>query len=277
MLLRLPTPCSALALGLVLAGPARAQQAPPTLRQEVQALKADQQRILAELAEIKALLRERAAAPPPAAGPTPAALQSINVHGEPFRGASGARVAIMEYSDFDCSFCARYATQIYPKLDADYIRTGRVKYFFRDLPLPVHPDAPFKARLARCAAEQGKFWEVHDRLFADQRGLDAPGIGQLSRDLGLDAGALQACADSGKYAEGIRLSARSAERLGIMGTPAFVVGTLGSDGQVLTVAKVLVGAPTYEGFRELLDGLLGASPAQAKVAPAKAGSGSTCD
>lgn len=277
MPLRLRPACSALMLGLVLAGTARAQQAPPSLQQEVQALKADQQRILAELAEIKALLRERAAAPPPAAGPTPTALQSINVHGEPFRGAAGARVAILEYSDFDCSFCARYATRIYPKLDADYIQTGKVKYFFRDLPLPVHPDAPFKARIARCAAEQGKFWEVHDRLFADQRGLDAAGIAQLSRDLGLDSGALQACVDSGRYADGIRLSARSAERLGIVGTPAFVVGTLSPDGQVLTAAKVLVGAPTYEGFRELLDGLLGAVPAQAKAAAAKPGSGSTCD
>lgn len=277
MLLRLPAPCSALILGLAMAAPARAQQARPTLRQEVETLKADQQRILAELAEIKALLRERAAAPPPAAGPTPAALQSINVHGEPFRGAAGARVAILEYSDFDCSFCARYATQIYPKLDADYVQTGKVKYFFRDLPLPVHPDAPFKARIARCAAEQGKFWEVHDRLFADQRGLDAAGMAQLSHDLDLNAGALQACVASGRYADGIRLSARSAERLGIMGTPAFVVGTLSPDGQVLTAAKVLVGAPTYEGFRELLDGLLGASPAQAKAMPAKAGSGSTCD
>lgn len=270
MLLRLPTTCSALILGLLLPAPVRAQQAPPTLRQEVQALKADQQRILAELAEIKTLLRERAAPAPPAVGPTTPALQSINVHGEPFRGAPGARVAILEYSDFDCSFCARYATQIYPKLDADYVQTGKVKYFFRDLPLPGHPDAPFKARIARCAAEQGKFWEAHDRLFADQRGLDAAGIVQLSRGLGLDAGALQACVDAGKYADAIRLSARSAERLGIVGTPAFVVGTLSPDGQVLTVVKVLVGAPTYEGFRELLDGLLAGSPAQA-------GSGSTCD
>lgn len=264
-------------LGLLLAVGARAQAPAPdpaALQREIEGLKADQRQILAELAEIRALLGKGTHPAPSPEGPTPGALVSINVHGEPFRGYAAARVAILEYSDFDCSFCARYVAQVYPRLDADYVRTGKVKYFFRDLPLAMHPDAPFKARLARCAGEQGKFWEAHDRLFADQRGLDAAGIAQLARGLGLDGGSLQACLDSGRYADSLKLSARGAERLGIQGTPAFVVGTLSPDGQVLTVAKVLVGAPTYEGFKELLDGLLAGAATTAAASPAR---GAACD
>src|SRR5260221_459521 len=88
--------------------------------------------------------------------------RSAPVHGEPFRSDAHARVAIIEYSDFECPLCRQFARDVYPLIDAAYIHSGKVKYFFRDLPLPMHPHALPAARAARCAGEQGKFWEMHD-------------------------------------------------------------------------------------------------------------------
>ena len=72
------------------------------------------------------------------------------------------------YSDFDCSFCAKYVHEVYPLIAENYIKTGKIKYFFRDLPAPRDTNAFLKAQAARCAGEQGKFWEMHDWLFANQ-------------------------------------------------------------------------------------------------------------
>src|SRR5947207_10826999 len=97
---------------------------------------------------IRALLRERQNRIEPG---TPSAMPSIiplNVHGEPFKGDAHAKVAIVEYSDFDCSFCATYAHDIFPLIDDDYIKPGKVKYFFRDLPAREHTNALFKAQAA---------------------------------------------------------------------------------------------------------------------------------
>jgi len=263
--------------------PSRAQQAgsgrqapAPSLQQQVDDLKAGQRQILEELGVIKALLKERNAEGSPSV-PKAGARLSVNVFGEPFKGAAGARVAILEYSDFDCPFCAKYSTGIFHRIDAEYIQTGKVKYFFRDLPLPVHPHAQFKAQVARCAGEQGKFWEAHDRLFADQRPLDEASLAQFIKGLGLDAASFNASLASGKYAESIRLSVASAERMQINGAPAFLFGTLGANGQVLGVTRVMLGAESYDAFKAILDELLGASGPVAAAAPAARTAGtSTC-
>ena len=127
----------------------------------------------------------------------PGALRSA-VAGEGFNGDSRARVAILEYSDFECPYCRRYATEVYPRLEEDYITKGKVKYFFRDLPLPDHADAMEKARYARCAGEQGAFWEMHDWLFLNPRSLDGKTLAQAMGELKLDGGRFQVCMDSRK-------------------------------------------------------------------------------
>lgn len=276
--------CLALFLGFAAAvSPSHAQQAgsgrkvsSPSLQQQVDALREGQRQILEELGAIKTLLKDRAAEGKPAL-PEAGARLSVNVGGEPFKGVAEARVAILEYSDFDCPFCARYSNQIFPRIDADYVRTGKVKYFFRDLPLPVHPHAQFKAQVARCAGEQGKFWEAHDRLFADQRPLDEASLALLVKGLGLDAAAFNASLASGKYAENIRLSVASAERMQIKGAPAFLFGTLSADGRVISVTKVMLGAESYDAFKAILDELLGAASLAATTASsAQASDTSTC-
>src|SRR4029077_5875828 len=118
-----------------------AQPAAPSIQQQIDDLKQGQQRVLDELPEIKTLRRQKPGRVDDAAKPTIPGPISLNVHGELYRGESRARVAIMEYSDFDCSFCARYVHEVYPQIDKEYIQAGKIKYFFRDLPEPAQTNA----------------------------------------------------------------------------------------------------------------------------------------
>jgi protein-disulfide isomerase len=256
----LPFTGSVLALALAATGLA-AQPAPqtrpkPSLQAQIDSLKQGQERMQKDLEELKALFKERSArVDAPLAARPPEAL-TLNVFGEPFRGFASARVAILEFSDFDCSYCATYAREIYPLLDHAYIQAGKVKYFFRDLPGPEHPDALFKARVARCAGEQERFWEAHDQLFKDRHPFDGPGLTAFSSALGLDQASFNICIRSDRYLEAIRRSAEGASRMRINGTPAFLIGTLSEDGSVLKAAKVFMGAESYQAFRTVLDELL---------------------
>lgn len=228
-----------------------AQSPPPPVQQQLDELKAGQQRLFRELDEIKALLQERSVR----TNFTGPSVTSANVHGEPFLGTNTAKVAIIEYSDFDCSFCGRYARDVFPRLDEEYIGTGKVRYFFRDLPEPDETNAWFKARAARCAGDQGKFWQMHELLFSAQA-AKGPEVVSLGSTLGLDLDAFNACLATKKYLENIRRSEAGARRMGLYGTPSFLVGLLTDDGDFVRVKQVLVGAQTYDKFKSLLDGLV---------------------
>lgn len=237
-----------------------------SLQAQIMALREGQEKLQKDMEELKALLVERSARMESPAIPKPLDLITVNVTGEPFKGSPLAGVAILEYSDFDCSYCATFATQIFPLLDHAYIKAGKVKYFFRDMPGPDHLNAMFKARVARCAGDQEHFWEAHDLLFKDQRPFDAPGLAQFAKTLGLDETQFNACISSDKYLDEIQRSAMSAKRMRITGTPAFVIGTLSEDGTVMSATKVVMGGESYEVFRKILDDLI-----KPKAAVAKAG------
>lgn len=226
------------------------------LQKQIDQLREGQQQMRKDLQEIKALLAAREGRSEVAAKPTAPKVISLNMHGESFRGDSAARVAIMEYSDFDCSFCARYAHDIYPKIAKDYIQTGKIKYFFRDLPGIGETNALLKARAARCAGEQGKFWEMHDRLFAAQSDPASQNMEALAQALELDREKFSACLTSGRYSENIHLSVAGARRAGIYGTPAFLIGTVSEDGDFVVATKVLVGGESFETIKSALDEIL---------------------
>ena len=228
-----------------------------TLQQQVDELKAGQQQILKELQEIRKILQSFQ----DAAGPQAPQEISLPVGGEPFKGSPAARVAIIEYSDYQCPFCGEYARDIFPRLDSDYIKAGKVRYYFRDLPLPSHPQAPAAAQAARCAGEQGKFWEMHESLFANQAALAPPDLTKRAQALGLDEAKFSECVAAGRYRDNIRRSMSGAERMGINGTPAFLVGVVEANGQIVKVSQVMLGAKDYQEFKAVLDGAL-AAPAK---------------
>jgi protein-disulfide isomerase len=231
-------------------------QAPPrSLQEQIDELKEGQQRLLKEVEEIKQLLQQRSGRSDVGVNPSAPAVSSVNVHGEPFRGEAEARVTVMEFSDFDCSFCGKYAREVYPLIDQDYVKPGKIRYFFRDLPAPGETNAFVKARAARCAGDQAKFWEMHDLLFATQ-GATAGDLPSLAQTLGLDREKFNECLATEKYAANIQRSVAMAKRMGIFGTPAFLIGTVTEDRDFLRVTKVLVGTQTYETLKPILDDLL---------------------
>ncbi len=224
------------------------QQEVSALREQVKALEAKQQQLIAQLSELKKMIQ---ANPPGAQGPS-----TLSVHGEAFYGNSSARIAMIEYADYQCPFCGKYTRETYPQIIANYVKTGKIRYYYRDLTLPMHPDAIPAARAARCAGEQGKFWEMHDSLYAHQTGLAAKDLVDRAQALGLDAFKFNQCFSSDKYSEDIRKSTSEAQSTGIDGTPTFLFGTVGSNGDVVKVAKRIVGAYPYDDFKSALDELL---------------------
>jgi protein-disulfide isomerase len=221
-----------------------------SLRKEVQNVESQQQQMLGTLNEIKQLLAANAALRP---GPQPPAPPSaLETQHEPFRGEADATVAIVEYADFECPYCGQYEHDIYPQISKDYVQTGKVKYFFRDLPIAMHSRAMGAARAAHCAGEQGKYWEMHDSLFAKQnaiRDVDMPG---RAHELGLDSAKFSECLSSDRYTDEIQKSAAEAQKLGIGGTPTFFIGNVDPNGDV-TNMKMIIGARPYDAFKSAID------------------------
>jgi protein-disulfide isomerase len=221
---------------------------------QIKAIADQQKQILSTLTEIKELLAANAPRPTPQPPAPPSALATQD---EAFRGDSGAMVAIVEYADFQCPYCGQYEHEVYPHILSDYIETGKVKYFYRDLALPMHPYAIGAARAAHCAGEQGKYWEMHDSLFARQnaiRDADMPG---RAEKLGLDNAKFSECLSSDRYTGEIKQRAMEAQKMGISGTPTFFIGTASPDGEVTNV-KMIVGAVPYDAFKAAIEDTLAA-------------------
>jgi protein-disulfide isomerase len=224
------------------------------LRTDIRALQAEQQQIITRLDELKQLLQPNSQPPAP--------VTSASVRGEAFRGDSGARVAIIEYADFECPYCGEYERKTFPQILSDYIQTGEVKYFYRDLPLQMHTRALPAARAARCAGEQGKYWEMHDSLFAKQNALSAPALLDRAQTLGLDTAKFTECQSSEKYTADIQKSVSEAEKMGIDGTPTFFLGVVEPSGDV-TIEKRLQGTAPFDVFKAEIDALLASNGQEA--------------
>lgn len=264
-----PTPIlSALLLTALVSAPMAFGQSPDdvaSIKKDVEALKTGQQAIQNDLQEIKKLLAARPAAAA-AGGPDKAMDAVINVAGEPFKGKKDAKLTLIEFSEYQCPFCGRHVRDTYPTLDKEYVQTGKVKYVFRDLPLiTIHKNAFKAAEAGHCAGDQGKFWEMHDRLFQNQKALEPAMLTAHAEAIGLDAKKFQACLDGGKYTEDIKKDMAEAAKYGITGTPTTVIGLTEPNGSTIKVLKVLRGAKALAEFKEALDSLATAKPATAVV------------
>lgn len=166
----------------------------------------------------------------------------VSVDDDPMKGDKNAPVTIVEFSDFQCPYCARFHLDTFPQIDKDYIQTGKVRFVYRDFPLPFHTNAEKAAEAAECAHEQGKFWEYHNKIFENQKSLSMESLKQWAKDLGLDVVRFNSCLDSGKMAVEIQKDAQEGASYGVSGTPAFFV-----NGQLLS------GAQPYTNFKQLID------------------------
>jgi len=144
------------------------------------------------------------------------------------RGDAKAPITIVEFSDFQCPFCQKAQATLNDLL-AKY--NGQVKLAFLDFPMhSLHPQAQIAAEAARCAEQQGKFWQYHDMLFADQTKLDEAGLAQSARSLGLDENSFQSCLKSGKFKAQIDHDVEEGTRAGVAGTPAFFIDGISLSG-----------------------------------------------
>ncbi len=220
-----------------------------------------------ELGEIKVLLAARPAQQPQRAANVPAAVPqavSLDLTNRPFRGSKDAPVTIVEITDYECPFCSRHAQQTLPQLEKEYIATGKVKYYVVDLPLEqIHRNA-FKAAVAvRCANDQGKYWEMHDRLFAAQRGTLTDWNAHAVA-IGLDTEKFTGCVEGDKYVADVRKDIALTQEVGVQGTPGFFFAT-GSDAKV-TTTSFMNGARPFPVMKEQIDALLSQPQKQKQVA-----------
>lgn len=145
------------------------------------------------------------------------------------KGSKSAPVTVYEMADFECPYCRDFAMQTFPALEKQYITTGKVRWVFINLPIPsIHPNAVPAAEFAACASREGKFWATHDMLYATQEKWEhlkdvSPYLLSQILPLGLNAGAMQKCLQSGVAANMVRDDVAGAQRSGASSTPSFYI------------------------------------------------------
>jgi protein-disulfide isomerase len=247
---------SALVIGMFSIGiaPACAQKPDDVaaMKKDIEALKAGQDQLRKDIEELKALLKpgpESAimAAPPGMTAP---------IADAPVRGAAAAQVIMLEFSDYECPFCGRFVRDTFPAIDQEYIQTGKVKHLFRAFPLEsIHKNA-FKAHeAAMCAGAQGKYWALHSQLFGNQKALGQADLSKYAQAAGLDTAAFEACLASGKMAPRVQADIEFGNKLGISGTPLFLIGKPGPNGE-MTVLKGISGAQPFSVFKKAIDDVI---------------------
>lgn len=198
---------------------------------------------------------------PPAAAPqedTGFADSSAPIGDDPVLGdRSKAKVAIVEFTDYECPFCQRHATQTYPDLVKNYVDTGKAIIVLKDFPLEsIHPNARAASNAANCArdiAGDSGYFDYHDKLFESGVGA-ASVLSGYAEELGLDAAKFGKCMEDEKFYSEIDGDLSEGSSAGVTGTPGFVVGTLSDDGTV--TGKLVPGAYPYSEFVTLLDEFL---------------------
>ena len=225
-----------------------------SLQAELKALKEEQAAILNELKEIKEILKPR----------RPELVENVNlvlsVAEDPAKGDRDAKLTLVEFSDYQCPFCARHTRGVLPQLEKDYISTNKVKYILRDYPLPLHPNAAKAAEAAHCAGEQGQYWQMHDQLFSNQQALQADQLPKYAEKIGLNLPAFQTCLDSSKYADKAKDSLTEGSNAGVQGTPTFLLGFTDAHGSKVKAVQIIRGAQPYPVFKKSIDELLVANP-----------------
>ena len=155
------------------------------------------------------------------------------------KGSTSAKVNIVAFSDFQCPFCSR-VTPTMDRIEKEYGKD--VRFFFRHNPLPFHQDAPLASQAAIAAESQGKFWQMHDKLFANQQNLKRPELEKYAQEIGLDMGKFKAYLDSNSGQKRIDADMALARQIGVQGTPNFFIN-----------GRPLYGAASFEKFKEVID------------------------
>ena len=223
-----------------------------SLRSEIRALREGQRVIQEDLKAIKDLLKTR--------NQPRKAVQDVNltlkVTDDPSKGKPEAQVTLIEFTDYQCPYCARHATSVLPQIEKNFIATGKIQYVLRDFPIAsLHPHAGKAHEAAHCAGEQGKYWEMHDQLFSHQKALELGHLAEYSERAGVsNRDAFETCMASGKYHQRTQESIAEGAEAGVRGTPSFLLGLTSEEG--VEAVKLIRGAQPYSVFLEQIELLL---------------------
>lgn len=167
------------------------------------------------------------------------------------RVGTGDRI-LLEFADFQCLYCAEYALEDLPRLKQELVDAGRLSYAYLHFPLKgIHPEAAMAGVAAECAGQQERFWEMHDRLFANQRRLSNKEFAGQARAIGLDSTQFGECMQSEEAAAAVETDFKQGLALGVKATPTFFIGTIGADGMV-ELSSRMRGQVTLEGIEAAL-------------------------
>jgi protein-disulfide isomerase len=171
----------------------------------------------------------------------------VSIAGVALHGSGNARVILLEFSDYQCPFCGRFTRDTLPAIEEAYVKTGKALIGFRHLPLEqLHAYAGAAAGAAICAGRQGRFWEMTDLLFADQKRLDEAALRARAEQLDLDVPAFETCLVDPAVARQIQGDKELAASMKITGTPALLIGNVQADGRVKFVSALLGAVPLAE-------------------------------
>ena len=188
-------------------------------------------------------------APQGQTGQAPPEKVDVKGGGLPVFGQQNAKVTMVEFSDFECPFCKSYFDQTLSQIKKDYIDTGKVKMYYRHFPLDFHPAATPSALASECANEQGKFWEYHDIVFAEQDKISGKTADTITtqlklfaQELGLNTSQFDNCLDNAKFQANVDADLNDGRTAGVSGTPTFFIN-----------GTRIVGAQPYAAFKALID------------------------
>jgi protein-disulfide isomerase len=174
----------------------------------------------------------------------------VSVGGSPSKGSKSAKVTVVEFTDYQCPFCAKYYSESYKKIVKNYVDTGKVLYVIKDFPLNFHDQAQKAAEAARCVGDQKGdtgYFRMHDKLFENQQSLSEANYKVWAKEIGVDAKKFDECLTSGKFADGVKADLAYGQQIGISGTPGFFVN-----------GKLVSGAQPYSVFEQLIEAELDA-------------------
>jgi protein-disulfide isomerase len=234
--------------------PARGQDA---ILQKLDSLEYEIRTMRGEMAQLrKAVIKlgeSRAAAASPGAVPAPGTRISLDAK-DPVLGSPAARVAIVEFSDFQCPYCERFHQDTFAQLKKAYVDTGKVQYTTRSFPLLMHPLARDAAIAAHCAGKQDAYWKMREGLFNQQSRLGPDLYRELSANLKLDDAAFTSCLKDPASAREVDADLAFGQSVGVRGTPSFFVGRI-ENGQLVD-AMSISGAKPFPVFAQAIESLL---------------------
>lgn len=207
--------------------------------------------ILEELRQIRQLLakQDERATPP---GPSRA---KLNLEGFQMLGSKDAPLTLVEFTDYQCPYCRQFHVTVYPELKKNFIDTGKIRFYSRDLPLDsLHPNAMRAAQAARCAADQGQYWKLRDLMSANPDKLDVDNLVAAAAGLRMDTTVFRGCLDTGKYKEAVQSDVLEAMKIGAEATPTFILGKSTPQG---VDGELLIGAQPYAEFLKAIAKLEG--------------------